>query len=326
MSIKYEGKMFEPVKNYLKKLANCSESIESFGYDSHGGVPNNTGWVLNIDDYCANPDVYGIGREKIYLCQGKFIKKSKGKLWEVIGQGISNRNYCNYLYIFFEKEYLEKIKKDKLYYHDFEAILKHFNIGLLVINSDFQVEEVIQAKEQNAPKKNINLTKKKISNAISSEATIKKPLRTYFNSKKIEPFKILTTYMESGRPAFYIYLDKWQKEKELKYFIKFYKERVLIGISVSRKLMQGGIKNKILNNTRFTFTEYNGNKIDANLNYKKEESKKTHEFHVSIPIIQKFEDFISYLNSIKGKEVISQALKKLSEVIERMNPILKTLV
>lgn len=326
MPINYEGEMFEPVKSYLKKLTNCSESKESFGYDSHRGVPSNTGWLLNIDDYCANPDVYGIGRDKIYLCQGKLIKKIKGKLWEVIGQGISNRNYCDYLYIFFEKEYLEKIRKDKLYYHDFEAILKHFNIGLLVINSDFQVEEVIQAKEQNAPKNNINLTKKKISNAISSEATIKKLLRTFLNSIKIEPFYILTTYMEPGRPAFYIYLDKWQKEKELKYFIKFRKKKVLIGISASPKLMQGGIKNKILKNTRFTFTEYNNNKIDDNLDFKKEESKITHEFHESIPINQDFEDFISYLNSIKGKEVISQAFKILTKIIERMNPILKTLV
>jgi len=135
MPINHEGEMFEPVKNYLTKLSNFSESIETFGYDSHKGIPYYTGWELNINDYCSNPDVYGIGRNKIYLCQGKLIKNDKGKLWEVIGQGISNRNYCDYLYIFFEKGYLEEIRKNELYYQDFEAILKHFNIGLLAINS-----------------------------------------------------------------------------------------------------------------------------------------------------------------------------------------------
>ncbi len=326
MPINDEGEMFEPVKNYLEKRSNCLESIESFVYDSHRGVPYNTGWKLNINDYCSNPDVYGIVRDKIFLCQGKLIKNTKGKLWEVIGQGISNRNYCNYLYIFFEKEYLEKIRKDKPYYQDFESILKHFNIGLLVINSDLQVEEIIQAKEQNAPKENINLTKEKISKVLFLEVILKKLKRTILNSLKLKPYYILRTYMEQGRPALYIYLDKWQKDKDLKYFIKFYKKRVLIGISISPKLMQGGFKNKLLKNTRFTFTEYNGKKIDDNLNFKKEESKETHEFHESVQLNQDFDDFISDLNSTKGKVVISQAFKILTKIIERMNPILKTFV
>ena len=132
--------------------------------------------------------------------------------------------------------------------------------------------------------------------------------------------------MEPGRPALYIYLDKWQKDKDLKYFIKFYKKRVLIGISVSPKLMQGGFKNKLLKNMRFTFTEYNGKKIDDNLNFKKEESKETHEFHESVQLNQDFDDFISDLNSTKGKVVISQAFEILTKIIERMNPILKTLI
>ena len=326
MPINDEGEMFEPVKNYLEKRSNCLESIESFVYDSHRGVPYNTGWKLNINDYCSNPDVYGIVRDKIFLCQGKLIKNTKGKLWEVIGQGISNRNYCNYLYIFFEKEYLEKIRKDKPYYQDFESILKHFNIGLLVINSDLQVEEIIQAKEQNAPKENINLTKEKISKVLFLEVIIKKLKRTILNSLKLKPYYILRTYMEPGRPALYIYLDKWQKDKDLKYFIKFYKKRVLIGISVSPKLMQGGFKNKLLKNMRFTFTEYNGKKIDDNLNFKKEESKETHEFHESVQLNQDFDDFMRDLNSTKGKVVISQAFKILTKIIERMNPILKTFV
>lgn len=42
--------MFEPVKNYLKKLSNCLGSIETFGYDSHKGIPFYTGWELKINN------------------------------------------------------------------------------------------------------------------------------------------------------------------------------------------------------------------------------------------------------------------------------------
>ena len=327
MPINDEGEMFEPVKNYLEKRSNCLESIESFVYDSHRGVPYNTGWKLNINDYCSNPDVYGIVRDKIFLCQGKLIKNTKGKLWEVIGQGISNRNYCNYLYIFFEKEYLEKIRKDKPYYQDFESILKHFNIGLLVINSDLQVEEIIQAKEQNAPKENINLTKEKISNALSS-GTINKFLRTILkNLEKLgkKPYYLLKTYLQPSQPAFYIYLDEWQKDKDLKYFIKFLKKRVLIGINVSPELMQGGFINRLLTNPRFTFTEYNRKKIDDITNLKIE-SKNTQEFHESVQLNQNPVDFFSDLNSEKNKKITSDINKVLTEIIKIWNPdFLRTL-
>ncbi len=318
--------MFEPVKNYLKKLSNCLGSIETFGYDSHKGIPFYTGWELKINDYCSNPDVYGIGRDKIYLCQGKNIKNDKGKLWEVIGQGISNRNYCDYLYIFFNKEYLEKIRKNK-YYQDFESILNNFNIGLLAINSDLQVEEIIQAKEQNAPKENINLTKEKISNALSS-VNINKFLRTILkNLKKLgkKPNYLLKTYLQPSQPAFYIYLDEWQKDKDLKYFIKFLKKRVSIGINISLKLMQGGFINRFLTNPRFTFTEYNFKIIDDNTNLKIE-SKKTQEFHESVLLYQNSIDFFNNLNSEKSEEAISTINGKLTEIVEKLNPeFLRTL-
>ena len=312
--------MFEPVKSYLKKLSNCLEPIETFGYDSHKGIPLYTGWELKINDYCSNPDIYGIGRDKIYLCQGKNIKNDKGKLWELIGQGISNRNYCDYLYIFFNKEYLEKIRKNK-HYQDFESILKNFNIGLLVINSDLQVEEIIQAKEQNAPKENINLTKEKISNALSS-LNVNEFLRTILtNLKKLGkiPYKIYKTYLKPNQPAFYIYLDEWQKNKGLKYFIKFLKERVSIGINLSPNLMQGGFLNRFLTNPKFTFTEYNLKIIDDITNLKIE-SKKTQEFHESVLLHQKSIDFFNNLNSEKSEEAISKINEKFTEIVEKLNP------
>ena len=317
--------MFEPVKKYLKKRFNSSESIETFGYDSHKGIPYYTGWELKINDYCSNPDVYGISGDKVILCQGKFIKNTKGKFWEVIGQGISNRNYCDYLYIFFEKEYLEKIRKNK-YYQDFESILNHFNIGLLVINSDLQVEEIIQAKEQNAPKENINLTKEKISNALSS-VNINKFLRTILKKLGKKPYYLLKTYLQPSQPAFYIYLDEWQKDKELKYFIKFLKKnnRASIGISLSPKLMQGEFLNRFLTNSRFSFTEYNLKEIDDITNLKIE-SKNTQEFHESVPLNQNPVDFFSDLNSEKNKKITSDISKVLTEIIKIWNPdFLRTL-
>jgi len=141
----------------------------------------------------------------------------------------------------------------------------------------------------------------------------------------MKPFKTKITYLQKGQPSFYICLDKWQKDEELKYFIKFYVNRVLIGINVSDKLMQSGFINKLLKNTKFTFTEYNGKKIDDIKNFKKE-AKNTHDFHVSIQLNQKFDDFFSDFNSTKGKVVISQISEILTNIIERMNPILKTLV
>ncbi len=328
MPINYEGEMFEPVKNYLKKLSNSSESIESFGYDSHEGVPKNTGWRLELNNYCSNPDVYGIGGDKIYLCQGKLIKNVKGKLWEVIGQGISNRNYCDYLYIFFEKEYLEKIIKEE-YFQDFESILKHFNIGLLVLNNDLQVEEVIKVGEQNAPEKNINQTKEKISEVLFLDVLLKKIRRTIMNNIKPKPrlFEVYRKPLRPNQPAFYIYVDEWQNEKHLYYFIKFYIDRVLIGINVSLKLMQEEFINRLLKNPRFRFTEYNGEEIDYTTDFKKEESKETQEFHESVPLDQSADDFFNDLNSEKSRVKISEVNAKLAEIIEKMDPeFLKTLV
>jgi len=113
--IEKEGKMFKPIKDFLKEDYECLESTETFGYDSHEGIPPYTGYRLQINDYCSNPDVYGISGDKIILCQGKLIRNKKGKLWELVGQAVSDRNYCHYLYIFFEKDYLEKIKKNDNY-------------------------------------------------------------------------------------------------------------------------------------------------------------------------------------------------------------------
>jgi len=113
----------------------------------------------------------------------------------------------------------------------------------------------------------------------------------------------------------------------LKYFIKFLKKRVLIGINVSPELMQGGFINRLLTNPRFIFTEYNRKKIDDITNFKIEESKITQEFHKSVPLNQNANDFFSDFNSEKSEKVISQINAKLTEIIEKLNPeFLRTLV
>jgi len=328
MPINLEGEMFEPVKNYIIKICGCPEYIETFGHDSHEGVPSNTGWLLKINEYCSNPDVYGMGRDRIYLCQGKLIKNAKGKLWEVIGQAISNRNYCDYLYIFFEKEYWEKkIEKNDSYRQDFEAILKQFNIGLLLINNELQVEETIQAEAQDAPKKNINETRQKIYD-VTSSSTIKEFFNNIFeNLKKSgkEVHYLRKTYLKQKQPAYYIYLDEWQKDMKLGYFIKFLQEKVLVGISASPELMQGEFPDRLLKNERFNFTEYNQKTIDAT-NFKKEE-KKTQEFHESIQLNQSATDFFSDINSKKSEKVILQVNEILKEIVEKIDTdFLKELV
>ena len=63
MPINREGEMFEPVKKYFKKFSNCLGSIETFGYDSHKGIPFYICWELKMNNYYSNPDVYGIGRD-----------------------------------------------------------------------------------------------------------------------------------------------------------------------------------------------------------------------------------------------------------------------
>ena len=60
MTIKSEGQMFEPIKTYFQKQFSSSDQNIKFGYDSHVGVLEDKGWKLRIDDYCSNPDVYGI--------------------------------------------------------------------------------------------------------------------------------------------------------------------------------------------------------------------------------------------------------------------------
>ena len=320
MPINLEGEMFEAVKDYLQKHSNCLGSIESFLYDSHAGTPKDIGKKLRLNNYCSDPDVYGIGGDKVYLCQGKLIKNAKGKLWEVVGQGISNRNYCHHLYIFFEKEYWGKIKKIKEYYQDFVSILKQFNIGLFVVNKDLQVEKIIHAKEQNPPKKKINKTKIKIAKILFIYVII--------NSIRPKPklFGVHKESLTSDQPAFYIYLDEWQDEKKLYYFIKFYKNKVLIGINVSKGLMQEGFINRLLKNPRLPFTEYNGGVIDYSANFKKD-SKDTQEFHNSIPLGQSAKEFFNDINSEKNEKIISGIKAKFVELVQKIDSeYLKTLV
>ncbi len=149
------------------------------------------------------------------------------------------------------------------------------------------------------------------------------------NNIKPKPklFEVYRKPLRPNQPAFYIYVDEWQKEKDLYYFIKFYIDRVLIGINVSLKLMQEGFINRLLKNPRFRFTEYNGEEIDYTTDFKKEESKITQEFHESVPLDQSADDFFSDLNSEKSEKVISQINAKLTEIIEKLNPeFLRTLV
>lgn len=130
-----------------------------------------------------------------------------------------------------------------------------------------------------------------------------------------------------NQPAFYISLDKWQKEKGLNYFIKFLKKkkRVSIGISLSPKLMQGEFLNSFLTNPRFNFTEYNLKEIDDVTNLKID-SKMTQEFHQSVPLHQNPIDFFSDLNSEKNVKIISQINDELTKIIKNWNPeFLRTL-
>jgi len=270
MSITYEGQMFGHVKDFL--ISKYSSVEKNFGYDSHKAVPNHLGWSVLINNYCSNPDVYGITDDgKVIFCQGKVINNKKGKLWELVGQAISNRNYCNYLFIFFERNYYEKMSKVEVY-EDFKSILNQFKLGLLVVSDKFQVKEVVSVQEQENPtKENINLSKTKISNAIRSINSIKEFVKTIENSikdiLKKTPY-IHLTYINTSQPVLNISIEEWQKEKEkekekyLTYLVKFEQKRVRVGINVSNYLIEKSFKNFLLSKIPHTFTRYNLNNID----------------------------------------------------------------
>ena len=332
MNIKFEGEMFEPIKLFLLDQSNSS-SINTFSYDSHKGVPEHigirTGWPLIINDYCSNPDVYGIDiNSKVYLCQGKLVNKQKLRLWELIGQAISNRNYCHFLYIFCLKQDLENLKKNKDIFEDFIELLRTFKIGLLTVckeGESIQVTEIIDAIEQSVSEENLNITRKKILEAINLEQMLKKFLKNLISNLSKAPSSIMRLFLQPGQPSFYIYYKKWQKKVGLSFLVKFYVDRVLIGINVYEELIQHGIKDMIINNESFIFTEYNGDPIDdqfKKLGYKPK-SSRTHDFSNSIQLNQKFNQFLMNLDSDNNQKKLKEISTLFSEMVDKLYSKLK---
>ncbi len=323
MKIQFEGEMFEYIKTYFQKQFSSSDQNIKFGYDSHKGVPEDEGWKLHIDNYCSNPDVYGIDKDdNIYLCQGKLIKENKSKLWELIGQAISNRNYCHYVYIFFNQYFYSKLKDDEPIFQDFNDILKYFKIGLLVVNDDFKVERIIDAKEQNI-KENIESVLEKVKEAIISEGIVKgfrKELREVIIKTGINQKKEIKIYWDNK--ACYISLDEWQEIKKIYYFIKVISKEpkeISIGINIHTSLAKKDIVDKIRN--LYKFPKYNRKDISE---FNENEIKGgTHELHNSIQ--NDYRDFKELSSNSKKKEEIKKMLidvillhPKLKSLLERL--------
>lgn len=307
MTFKIEGVMFQPIKKFFINGNPNSDSI--FGYDSHKGVPPISGWPLHLNNYSANPDVYGIGEQnKVYLCQGKCIvnKKNnllKNKIWNLVSQTISNVSYGNYIYMFIDKKGYINLNKNNKFYQEIISILKKFNIGLITVNESLQVDKLIQAKDQKIPKNIVEDTSEKIRNAIESEYIVKGIAKSIIEKINIKPSDLMITSMGKNRPSIYIYLDEWQKNKKISYFVKFLVNKVRIGINISDS--RGGEFLDILSNSSsYKFL-------------KRTDREKTKEIYTIIE--QNYDELIRSLHSKRGQKNISKIVEELLKIIEYNN-------
>ncbi len=334
MPFKYEGEMFEKLKDFFEK--ETQDSSNKFGYDIHRGVieKNNikTGWPLYIDRYCSPPDVYGVASSKIYLCQGKLIKNKAGNLWKLIAQCISNRKYGHFIYAFLPDQDLEELKKDKDVYTDFKDIFSIFKFGLLTVRKTknlLSVKKIIAAKEQLITKRRILFIKQKIKQVIKNEKNLELFITKLIETLGAKPYLIKRRFLQKTQPAFYISLNKNQEMLGLIYFIKLYATRVGVGLTVYHNRFKIKLYNKIINNPNYQFVYYNKKKIsDIMTKYIKIEGKSnryTHDFYNVVENIS-YSQFFDSLDLKETQVILETILLTFKELIVKLDPLLNTFI